>query len=367
MDDIWPSMKREGGYDWSDMQALECADCQAERSRRRRVMCEGDDRHRFEPFVSAPYIHAMNWPKYHALTLRAVDFAKSNNRQLLWIVAMDRPRTREDKPMSHDRLQHRREQWLQLHDQATNGIMGVFPAVKGMPVRFTETTDREKLIFKNSRGKLKGWQLEQIDFERLQGHANPQEVLSLMPRALNVEIEGAEWVVDSSLGPGVYPLKPVKRTWAVDRAGHMKVLRFGFALVPDFAGTAHSYTGATLDAANGDAGSFDETPTRDKALRAYITVSRVEEADKLNIVQPYAPMLFRQGAQPGPHLLMDFLRGKIEEKDLENAWKQADAKHKKLPLDLKSVKWECSLCKNIPPPTKLRIMGKVWQVRKLTV
>ena len=53
----------------------------------------------------------------------------------------------------------------------------------------------------------------------------------------------------------------------------MKVRRFGFALLPDFAGAAHSYTGARLDAATGDAGPFDETSTRDKALRSYITVS----------------------------------------------------------------------------------------------
>ena len=76
-------------------------------------------------------------------------------------------------------------------------------------------------------------------------------------------------------------------------------------------------TGATLDAANGDAGEFHETPTREGGLRAYITVWRVEVADNLNIVQPYAPMLFRQGPQPGPHLLMEFLRGKIVEKDLK--------------------------------------------------
>ena len=125
----------------------------------------------------------------------------------------------------------------------------------------------------------------------------------------------------------------------------MKVRRFGFPIVPDFAGTAHSYTGATLDAANGDAGEFLETPTRDHALRAYITISRVETADNLNIVQPYAPMLFRQGPQTGPHLLMEFLRGKIAEKDLELKWQNAQADVKKLSTYLKSVKWQCAMCK----------------------
>ena len=114
----------------------------------------------------------------------------------------------------------------------------------------------------------------------------------------------------------------------------MKVRRFGFPIVLDFAGIAHSYTGATLDAANGDAGEFHETPTRDHALRGYITISRVELADNLNIVQPYAPMLFWQGPQPGTHLLMEFLRGNIAEKDLEQSWKNAESAHKKTPFGL---------------------------------
>lgn len=38
-----------------------------------------------------------------------------------------------------------------------------------------------------------------------------------------------------------------------------------------------------------------DTPTRDGGLRAYITVSRAEDAENLNIGQPYAPMLFHLG------------------------------------------------------------------------
>ena len=188
--------------------------------------------------------------------------------------------------MSAAALQHRREQWLQLHDQKTNGIMGLFPAVVDLPVRFTETTDKDKQIFKNTRGKLKGWHLEQIDDERLRGQSGFEAVLTLMPKYLLAEVPGAEWTIHRTLRQGVYPLKPARRVWTRDMAGLMKVQRFGFALVPDFAGTAHSYTGATLDAANGDAGEFDETPTGDKALRSYSAVSRVEEADNMSSVQP---------------------------------------------------------------------------------
>ena len=203
-------------------------------------MRNGDDRLRQEPFVSAPYIHAMNWPKYHALTLRAVGFARASRKRLLWAIASDRPITKDDKPMSPDALQHRREQWLQLHDQKTNGIMGLLPLVRDMPVRFTETTDKDKLMFKNSRGKLVGWHLEQVDEERLRGQSGFEEVLSIMPKHLLVQIPRAEWTIHASMGQGVYPLKPVYRVWTRDLAGHMKVRRHGFGIVPDFAGTAHS-------------------------------------------------------------------------------------------------------------------------------
>ena len=191
MDDLWPRMKKQGGHTWSDMRSLECDTCKGERCRRRRVMQSNDDRHRSEPFVSAPYIHAMNWPKYHALTLRAVGFARASSKRLLWVIALDRPITKDDKPMSPEAFQHRREQWLQLHDQKTNGIMGLLPLVRDMPVRFTETTDKDKQIFKNSRGKLVGWHLEQVDEERLRGQSGVQEGLSIMPKHLLVRIPGA--------------------------------------------------------------------------------------------------------------------------------------------------------------------------------
>ena len=125
MDETWPEMKRAGGWDWSDMQALECAICKEERARRRRVMRKEDDWLAREPFVSAPYIHALNWPKYHALTLRAIGFAKAGGKRLLWVTAVDRPVTKDDQILSAEALQRRREQWLQLHDQKTQGIMGL--------------------------------------------------------------------------------------------------------------------------------------------------------------------------------------------------------------------------------------------------
>ena len=88
MQETWPAMKRGGGWECSDIHSPDCAECNAEREQRRRVMRPDGDRHTREPFVSAPCIHALGWPKYHALTLRAISFANAGAKQLVWAVAV---------------------------------------------------------------------------------------------------------------------------------------------------------------------------------------------------------------------------------------------------------------------------------------
>ena len=69
-----------------------------------------------------------------------------------------------------------------------------------------------------------------------------------------------------ALEPGVYSLKPVCRPWHLDKAGNNRIRRFGFQLVPDFSGTAHSYVGFNLKAELADCSTWDTTPTRDQML-----------------------------------------------------------------------------------------------------
>ncbi len=91
--------------------------------------------------------------------------------------------------------------------------------------------------------------------------------------------------------------------------------------------------------------AYDVTPTRGNMLKGYCILSRVQSADGLLIAQPYAPMLFRQGPLPGPHLLMEVLRGNLPGTELEAAWKRAESERAKLKTDLKSMKWACAACK----------------------
>ena len=57
-------------------------------------------------------------------------------------------------------------------------------------------------------------------------------------------------------------------------------------------------------------------------LKGYIIKSRIREADKILLAQPYSPHLFRQGVLPGPGLLLDVLLDKKTTPDTKAAWKK---------------------------------------------
>ena len=60
-----------------------------------------------------------------------------------------------------------------------------------------------------------------------------------------------------------------------------------------------------------------------------MSLSRVEMADNFLLAQPFQPMLFRQGPQPGPRLLIEFLRGNVAQADLPQKWSDIEKVNKK--------------------------------------
>ena len=126
---------------WQDRRQAECDVCAAER-RRRCIVAGASD---FGPnpkdrkFLQAPFVHGLNAAKYVAALLRARWVAAEQQHLLLWVVAQDTPLFHTDPDTEAQELQHRKEQWLQRHDQATAGIMGLLPLLPGMPVRITQT------------------------------------------------------------------------------------------------------------------------------------------------------------------------------------------------------------------------------------
>ena len=117
----------------------------------------------------------------------------------------------------------------------------------------------------------------------------------------------------------------------------------GFPVVPDFAGTIHSYTGETLPTGIVDCLSVEDTPRPEDQLKSNIGIARMTAADGLLLAQPFAPMLFRQGPQQGPTLLMQFLRGELDEEALEKELEKKIAT-KRRSMAFKDVRWPCGRC-----------------------
>ena len=132
---------------WDERQQLECEVCKTERARRSRVLRgAADGRLNEEAFVKAPYVHPFNQVKYRTLLWRAMDYAHRLKRRLHWVQAVDQPLAGEAETLKGVALDRARELWLLKHDKETAGIMGLFPLILGMRVRFTETIDRDLQI-----------------------------------------------------------------------------------------------------------------------------------------------------------------------------------------------------------------------------
>ena len=284
---------------------LECAICHQERARR----CIVGEDPKAEHFLNHPFVHGLNAAKYIAANLRAKWVASTRKHKLLWIIA-------QDTPLFHvepTEVQARRENWLQRHDQSTGGVVGILPLLQNMPIRVTQTLPDLKAfgLFKNTRGTLWNWTLHEADQETVGAVAGQDIVVQRLPRALYVKVEGATWQQHPDLPVGIARIEPVTQTWTLEANGKATVSRRGFPIASDYAGTAHSFMGATLGACTLDLGTWDATTSREAQLSGYMCLSRVRKSEDLCIVQPFSPNLFSHGELIGPHTFLEVHREKL--------------------------------------------------------
>ena len=297
-------------------QPLECKQCRAERQRRCLV---GKDQ-KSPKFLNNPFVHGLNAAKYIAANLRARQVAATRREKLLWIVAQDTPLFHIEPP----ELPARRENWLQRHDQSTGGVVGLLPLLQNMPVRITQTLPELKPfgLFKNTRGTLWNWTLHEADAAAASQNDADNIVLQKMPLALYVHVPGQTWQQHAQLPPGVARLEAVTQTWSLETNGKATVSRRGFPLACDFAGTAHSFMGSTLEACTLDLGHWDSTASREAQLSGYMCLSRVRKAEDLCIAQPFSPNLFTNGELIGPHTFLEVHRGKLTPQEAKARFSQ---------------------------------------------
>ena len=190
----------------------------------------------------------------------------------------------------------------------TAGIPGLLPLYVNMQSRVAERLSKKLRIFKHSPCRVVGWDLHPADRQR---DEEPERRLNYLPRCIYLKFENATWRIHPDLPVGVFPLRPVKREWVVNRTTDAKVTRKGFQLLPDFACTAHMVQGGNLEAALTDCGDVTDMPGLQEMLTAYVAFSRVKRAETLLMLRSFSPNLFSHGPPPGPHCLMKLLRARL--------------------------------------------------------
>ena len=313
----WNDMSQAGST-WQAMVSMECAMCSAERKRRNRLLEPNDKRLHEEPFLSAPYVHNNNDPKYHAMLLRAVEAAKRGGKQpqhILWVVAQDTLQNPKEVAKTAEQQKRKLERFLQFHDQKTAGIPGLLPLFIGMKARTTEKVARGKdakgrdvVILKHTSCTIYGWDLHTADRDH---QAGSQKMFSYLPQLIYFQFPDAEWQIHPRLPKGVFPLHFVQRTWMLSESGS-KVSRKGFTLVPDYASTGFMMQGETLLAEIAECGDIFSVPGMTEILTTYVILSRVKRADSLLLLRAFSPNLFRFGSPPGPACLIKHMQRRLD-------------------------------------------------------
>ncbi|CAE7470232.1 pfh1, partial [Symbiodinium pilosum] len=214
---------------------VEGCNLSAEESRSRQRVVDGpwDPRLQQGKFVNATVIVPNNDAKYQINKDRAMAYAQHAKTPLEWSVAQDKAGAETLQTQVCDKATKIR--WLQYHDMETEGLCGMLPLAIGMPVALTQHVDRsQKSLLKGRTGYVHSWFWKE----------NEQQ-----PRVVYVKFEGAQWTLDGTTEPGLYPILPVTRTWKLDKnrkPAVLKVHRKQIPLVPAFAITAHASQGKTL-------------------------------------------------------------------------------------------------------------------------
>ena len=194
-------------HDFLSSADAECAECRKERHRRHITItdpCKPPAKIHAEPFTTATALYNYNVPRFYCIFLRAREFAKQHNKQLSWCYAVDVPVNAEVDKLGAEGLKAKRLRWLQRHDQHTAHMPSKYALAVDMPVVLTSHVDKERKLFKNTKGVIHSWVLDQ-DFEAHSREEFDGEILlNRLPAVVYIHFPGKEWKI-GTLPAGVYP------------------------------------------------------------------------------------------------------------------------------------------------------------------
>ena len=302
---------------WGHIKRNECSECCNERKRRFRVIKPKDARLTETKYKDAITVVANNDLKYEICKARASEFARSTGQRVTWAPAQDTARA---DALTHDKdLRAKKVRWLQYHSRKCEGLWGMLPLVVGMRVALTDHLDRsEKCLLKGTSGTLLGWELNPCE----PPHPDTGDVCLRYPvQCIIVQFGGCVWKLPGMTAVGTYPIKKSTKSWHLNGDRKLPVSRTQVPVGPDYARTAYSTQGLTLDATIVDL-CFDNNTD---PITAYVALSRVRSASDILIMQAFPIEVFQQGVPIGPKLLLKKLRGEsIEAEVAEHLQKQRE-------------------------------------------
>jgi len=307
-------------------------------------------------FANCVLVTPFNKAVFQFAIHRAQNFAAATGQQLFWMQAIDNPPAWFAGSMSKSELEEMKQTWLQYHAKKTEGILSLCPCCYDMPMRVTNGSgymSKNYGIHNGAQGVLKAWQFADSDVEAANTAASQQVVLHALPKRLVLKMSRPMTKQYPGMEKDCFPLAPVTVYWNLDMSGDIQICRRGFPVVPNFSMTVDSATGKTLDTEIGDLGDITEKSTFKRAMKGYITLSRVKKAQDLYLPRPFSPALFKQGEQPWPSFILLVLKGKEYEGQKEGtSWWQLVAQRvqdmRGGKADLAEMCWPCARasCRN---------------------
>ena len=170
----------------------ECGVCRKERHRRHISITEPSKapaRIHAEHFTTATALYNYNVPRFYCIFLRAREFAKQNNKELSWCYAVDVPVNAEVDKLSAEGLKAKRLRWLQRHDQHTAHMPSKYALAVGMPVVLTNHVDRDRQLFKNTKGFIHSWVLDQ-NYPQEREEFDGEFLLNRLPAVVYIRFPG---------------------------------------------------------------------------------------------------------------------------------------------------------------------------------
>ena len=250
-------------------------------------------------------------------------------QKITWSIAKDKPSNKviQEKP----NLADEKETWLTRHDRDCGSLYGVLPLVQGLPVMLTDHYDRNpgKELLRGRSGYIKSWILDPREDSKFEGNAR---YLRFPPKVVLVEYfdrvkengvmteKPCKWILDGMSEPGVYPIKPWPRSWALDQRREnpqLWVKRWQVPLAPAYSITAHGSQGQTLRAAIIDL----QIGRGVSCIASYVSMTRIRTRHDLLIFRNFDREVFTKGPPEGPSKLLSKLRGEVID------WDALEEKH----------------------------------------